>query len=246
MANSKRALNQGHNRLVDALPAKDRASLLAKTERVSVALKQLLYEANEPIREAYFPLSGVMSVISMVDRDTFLEVGTIGNEGVVGVPIVLGADRIPFRAFAQVAGEALKISAEGLREEIATSRALQALINRYMQALFTQLGQSVACNRLHSVEQRFARWMLMTCDRVESNEFPITKEFIAQMLGVQRGGVDPVAVEMQAAGLIDYDRGVMKIVDPTGFERRACACYRIIKDEYDEFLNGHLFHGNKR
>lgn len=226
----------GHNRLLDALPKKDRASVIAKTEKVSLGIKQMLYEMNEPIRDAYFLLSGVASMISVVDGDTFLEVGTIGNEGIVGVPIVLGAERIPFRAFAQVPGEALKISAVALREEIARSRPLQDLVQRYLQALFTQLGQSVACNRLHSIEQRFARWMLTTCDRVESEEFPITQEFIAMMLGARRAGVNQVAVKMQQAGLIRYKHGTMEILDPPGLEERACMCYQIIRQEYDDFL----------
>lgn len=239
MAQKKHTLAGGHNHLLDALPAQERASLIDKSERISLGTKQLLYEINEPIREAYFLLSGVASMISILDEGTLLEVGTIGNEGVVGVPLFLGADRIPFRSFCQVPGEAFKVKAEVLQQEMEQSRALQAVVQRYLQALFTQLAQSVACNRLHSIEQRFARWMLTTCDRVDSDEFPMAQEFMAMMLGAQQASVSQVAVAMQAAGMIEYSRGVIKIRNARRLETQACECYRIIKDEYDRFFNSH-------
>lgn len=227
------------NQLVAALPKKDREQLLKQCEVVSLELKAILYEMDEPIRYVYFPLDGVMSIVSILEDGTLQEVGTVGKEGMVGLPVFLGAERVPFRMFAQVAGDALRMEAAAFRKQLEKSDALRALLQLYVNAMFTQLGQSVVCNRLHSIEERSSRWLLMTRDRVGSNQFQLTQEFLAQMLGVRRASVSQVAAKFREEGLIEYERGVIRILKPKALEARGCECYRIVKDEYDRLIGEH-------
>jgi CRP-like cAMP-binding protein len=229
--------NKSGNRLIDALPSKDRERLLAKTEEVQLELRESLYTPDEPIRYVYFPLTFVASMVSDLGNGGSLEVGTVGNEGMVGIPVFLGTTRVPFRMFAQVAGEALQMEAAALHEEVEQSERLRELLNAYVQAFFTQLSQSVVCNRFHTIEQRFCRWVLMTRDRVGSDTFPLTQDFIGQMLGVRRASVHEVAAKAREEGLLDYNRGVIHILDSRKLKARACECYQIVKDEYDRLLD---------
>ena len=225
------------NRLLRALTPLTLTQILPALEPARLDMKEILAVPNVPIRFVYFPLTGLVSLINTLADGTIVEVATIGNEGLVGLPLFLRANSIPFTAFVQVPGEALRIEAEAfgrlLREG---SEEFRHLLYRYTQALFNQLAQHVVCNRLHPVEQRCAHWLLLTHDRVARDEFPPTHEFLAQMLGVRRASVTTVAGRLQQAGLIRYRRGIVRVLDRTGLEAASCECYGVIKQEYDRLL----------
>jgi CRP-like cAMP-binding protein len=223
----------GENRLLAGLPAASLAALRPDLAVVSCRIKDVVYRPNEPISHVIFPLTGVFSLLSLGDEEgEMIEVATIGNEGFVGLPVFLGADSTPGLAIAQVPGEALRMTAEAFREAVARDAAFAAVLNRSTLALFTQIAQSSFCNRTHPMGQRCARWLLMTQDRVDAPEFPLTHEFLAQMLGVRRATVTEAMGPLQEAGLIEYARGIVGVVDRDGLEAVACECYRIIRDEY--------------
>jgi CRP-like cAMP-binding protein len=224
------------NRLLAALPQPQRDRLLAQLEPVDLELKQIVAEPNVPIPFVYFVLTGVISLVLNVEEDGLSEVATVGNEGFVGVPILLGADSTPLTVMCQIPGSALRMPAADFRAQIQQDEELRTVLGHYTQALFNQISQATACNRLHPIEQRCARWLLMTWDRVHSDHFPLTQEFLAQMLGVRRPSVSVVANLLQRAGLIRYSRGIMTITDPAGLEAATCSCYRVIRDEYDRLL----------
>ena len=175
-------------------------------------------------------------MLTVMEDGSAIEVGTVGNEGMVGIPILLGADRIPGQAFMQVPGSATRMTAEDFKRHVTPGTPLHNLLQRYLQALFNQVAQSAACNRLHSLEERFCRWLLMTRDRVPTDEFPMTQEFLSLMLGVHRPSVSEVAGTFQRAGIIRYTRGKMLIVDRSGLEAAACECYEVVKREFDRLL----------
>jgi CRP-like cAMP-binding protein len=230
----------GRNRLLAALPSEDLERLRPQLTPVQLAVRDVLYEPNKPIAAVYFPTSGVTSIVATMDDGAAVEVATIGNEGMVGLPVFLGAESAPTTAFCQVAGTALRLDANGLRdllgEEGSHSTALMRVLSRYTQALMNQIGQTAACNRHHPIEQRCARWLLMIHDRVGADTFPLTQQFLAQMLGVRRASVNQVARTLQAAGLVTYRRGVIRIVDRARLETAACACYEIIRAEFDRLF----------
>lgn len=224
------------NRLLAALPPEEYERLLPNLENVLVSFKQILYQVNEPIEYLYFPNNALVSLITIMENGDAVEVGTVGNEGIVGLPVFLGAERIPGQAFAQIPGTAMRMRADVFKREVTPASRLFNLLQRYTQALFNQVAQSAACNRLHSIEERLCRWLLMTQDRVGSDEFPLTQEFMGHMLGVRRASVSVAASILQNAGLIRYSRGKMTIVDRVGLENSACECYRIIKAEFQRLL----------
>ena len=224
------------NRLLDSLPRADIERLRPHLEAVSVELMHVIYEPDRPITHVYFPAGCVISLVIYMDDGAAVEMATVGREGMVGLPIFLGADTMPSRAFGQVPGPALKITAAALTEEIERNGPLVRLLNRYTLALFNQVAQTTACNRVHLVEQRCARWLLQTHDRVGSDQFLLTQEFLAQMLGVRRPGVSAAAALLQKAGLIRYARGRITILDRPGLEAAACECYGVIKREFDRLL----------
>ena len=225
------------NRLLRALPPAVRQPLLPALERIPLAMRERLIEPHVPIPSVYFPLHGVVSLISTLGDGTQVEVATIGNEGLIGLPLALYANTIPFTAFVQVPGEALRIDTTVfgrlLDEE---TGAVRQLLYRYTQALFNQLAQHVVCNRLHRIAQRCARWLLMTHDRVGRDDFPLTHDFLALMLGVRRASVTEVAGRLQQAGLIRYRLGRLRVLDRAGLEAASCECYGVIKQEYDRLL----------
>src|SRR5262249_23637303 len=189
------------------------------------------------IEHVYFPLSGVMSLVVQMADNATVEVGTIGNEGMVGTPVLLGVDRSPTKAFCQVPGECLRMSIAEFKQEIeAEDGVFRRLLNRYAQALINQISQSVGCNHLHSVEERTCRWLLMTHDRVGKDEFLLTQEFLAQMLGVRRSSVTVAAGLLEKAGLITYKRGRIRVLDRERLEQASCECYRIVSREYERLL----------
>lgn len=224
----------GENALLAALPPGERDRL--PTERVSLGIKHVVYEPNGPIEHVYFPLTGVMSLVIVMSDGLAVEAATVGNEGMVGLAVFLGAETSPHRAFSQIPGEALRATAEDFRAEVARGGALDAVMRRYNQALVNQMSYSVACNRLHSVEERMCRWLLMTHDRVGADRFPLTQEFLAQMLGVRRPSVTVTAGVLQKAGFIAYTRGNVVILNRPGLEESSCECYRVVRDEFARLL----------
>lgn len=224
----------GTNRLLSALPRQELEWLTELLEPVTLGFKQRLYESNRPIEQVYFPLTSVNSLLVEMQDGRSVEVGTVGNEGMVGLPVFLGAASTSGYAIAQIPGAALRMpAATFVRRVLSGDGALYHALQRYTQALFVQTAQGAACNRLHTQEQRFCRWMLMTHDRVGSDSFPLTHEFTAQMLGVRRATVSEVAAAVQAAGLVSYQRGTMTIRDRAGLEAASCECYAVIRAEYD-------------
>jgi CRP-like cAMP-binding protein len=199
-----------------------------------LTFKEPLAEQGRPIETAYFVNSGVISVVTDLQDGTVVETGTIGREGFLGLPIVFGAEKSPWRAFCQIPGEAFCMPAEALKAEVARGGTLDRVIRRYAGAAMSLLAQSAACNRAHSLEQRMARWLLMTHDRVEADEFPLTQEFLGQMLGVRRPTVSLAGSALQRAGLIAYSRGRIAIVDRRGLEKVSCECYAYVRQQFDD------------
>jgi CRP-like cAMP-binding protein len=226
---------EGANWLLAALPPAEYGRIAARLEPVPLPLRTVLIEPNEPITHVYFPTAGVISMVSPMP-DGVVEVGTVGREGMAGVPILLHAEATSTRAFVQVAGGAQRIAADDLRAAVRESPVLERLLFRYVQALFGQVAQTAACNRLHTLEERCARWLLMTADRVDGPTLELTQQFLAEMLGTHRPAVTLAAGALQKAGLIQYSRGKVTVVDRAGLEAASCGCYAVIRDGYRQLL----------
>jgi CRP-like cAMP-binding protein len=224
------------NLLLAALPPAARLRLTADRAPVDLALSEILSEAGERIRHVYFPTDGFISLITPVRGRGQLEIGLVGSEGMLGVPLLLGVDVSPLRAMVQGAGHAWRVDAATLEQELALNAGLRAALNRYLYVFLAQLMQTATCTRFHLIEARLARWLLMTRDRAHSNQFHITHEFLALMLGVRRVGVTSAASALQRRLLIRYHRGDISILDVRGLERAACACYAIDKQIYARVL----------
>jgi CRP-like cAMP-binding protein len=222
------------NRLLAALPRKDYQKLLPALEPVTLAFQEVLYEPNARIRHVYFPNDCFISMLTTVDADRAAEVGLIGSEGMIGVPVALGAAVSPFRAVVQGGGTAMRMKVADFRRDFSESAALRRELFLFTHLLMIQIAQTAACNRYHVVTQRMARWLLMTRDRVNSNEFRITQEFLALMLGVRRSRVSVAAGSLQERKLIGYRRGTVTILDQIGLEAAACVCYKTVKDIYTQ------------
>lgn len=236
MDQSRRFVLPGQNRLLSSLPRDVQIRLLPRMEKISFSLKQILYDAGQPIAHVYFPLSGVISLLITLKGGETVEVATTGNEGVVGTSLLLGTERSSFKAVCQVTGQALKMRADAFRRSVEEHPELGALVRRYAQALVDQIAQTTACNHVHSVQARMCRWLLMTHDRVGADEFHLTQEFLAQMLGVRRPSVTVAAGLLQKAGLIRYQRGRIRITDRPALESGACECYETVRQEFDRLL----------
>jgi CRP-like cAMP-binding protein len=233
--------NQPHrptkNQLLLALSASEYERLVPYLEQVELPLEKVLYEASEPITHVYFPENSIVSLVcNQLDGST-IEAGLVGSEGMVGLPVIWGGNTTITTAFVQVANGAFRMKAEQLQAEFLRGGELQSLLLRYTQALFTQVTQTAACNRLHRIEERLARWLLMVSDRVQSETFPLTQEFIAQMLGCRRSGVTVAAGILSQAGMINYKRGNINILNRQDLEATSCECYSIIKNEYARLLS---------
>ncbi len=221
------------NRILDALPASEADPLLEGTERVPLEPHQMLYAPGQRIARVYFPLQGVVSLMSPTEEGAWVETATIGNEGMVGVPVLLGGRSIGNgQALAQIAGEAISVGSDHFRAFVDGDGKLREILMAYTQALFAQISQSVACNGTHPIQERCARWLLESHDRVPSDEFGLTQEFLADMLAVRRPSVTVAARALQQAGLIRYARGHITILDREGLEAAACGCYQAVQDEY--------------
>lgn len=221
------------NKLLAALPRKDDQRLFAALEPVTLTYGQVLYEPEERIDYVYFPIDCLVSLLTAVDKRRTLEVGMVGNEGMVGMPLAMGIGVSAVRALVQGSGAALRMTAARFRAEFKTNTRLQQALFRYSHLLMAQVSQTAACNRFHDAEARLGRWLLMTSDRLNRNEFRLTHEFLAHMLGVRRVGVTRAAGDLGRKKLIDYTRGNITIHDRDGLEAAACPCYRIVKDLQD-------------
>ena len=221
------------NSLLAALPRKTYLRLLPGLVPVELVFGEVLYEPGDPIRDVYFPDRSLVSLLTLVEGHLALEVGLVGREGMVGLPLALGIDVSSVRALVQGAGHALKMDAARFRAELHGSPPLQRELHRYIHAMMAQISQTAACNRFHVVEARLARWLLMTRDRVRSGEFRMTHEFLSHMLGVRRAGVTEAAAALQRQKLIEYGRGVIRILDDRGLEAACCNCYEVVRDMYD-------------
>lgn len=215
------------NRLLAALPRAEYRRLLASLEPVTLAFGEILYEPGDSIRHVYFPNDALVSLITLADRQLALEVGMVGREGMVGVSFALGIALSPVRALVQGGGTAMRMKAAPFRKELRQSLPLQREVYLYTHELMVQVAQTAACNRFHVVEARLARWLLMTRDRVGSDHFRLTQEFIGHMLGVRRVGVTNAAHALKQRKLIDYSRGNIEIINGPGLEAAACACYKL-------------------
>ena len=236
MPTSEAAREPVGNRLLAALPRAVYEGLRPHLETVSLGPGDVIYEPDGPIRHVYFPAGCIVSLVAIMGDGSMLELATVGKEGMVGVPLFLETETAPFRSFTQVPGESLRLAADVFRDTIGRSGTVVSLLHRYAQVLFNQVAWSAACNRAHSLEQRCARWLLMTHDRVDTDRFELTQEFLGQMLGVHRPRVNRAAGAIQKAGVIRYVRGRVTVVDRKGLEDAACECYRFIRDEYERLL----------
>lgn len=224
------------NHLLASLPNEDLDRLRPHLKYTELQRRQTLLKAGALIDHVYFPLQGMISLVRQLEDGIAIEVGIVGNDGMLGAPVALGTDLMPCEAMVQLPGAALRLSADVLRAELGRSPPLRALLLRYVQAFFSQISQSVACNGRHTLEQRLARWMLMAQDCVGGGELPISHEFLAMMLARRRAGVTTALGALRAAGLIASSQGRIIISDRKGLEAAACECYRTVKQEYRRLL----------
>ena len=221
------------NRVLASIPAKEYKRLKAHLEPIELKFGQVLYEPGESIRHVYFPVDCLISLLTAVDKRRTLEVGMVGNEGMAGMPFILGMGVSGVRAIVQGGGTALRMASAPFRIEFDRNRPLQDALYRYTYALMAQVSQTAACNRFHEAEPRLARWLLMTRDRVGADEFPLTHEFLAHMLGLRREGVTEAASALKRRKLIGYTRGKIQILDVRGLKKSSCSCYQTVKDVFD-------------
>lgn len=221
------------NRILASLPRKTSQRLLAQLDMVSLKFGQVLYEPGKAIRHVYFPIDCLISLLTAVDKRRTLEVGMVGNEGMAGMPFILGVGVSGVRALVQGQGSALRMVAKSFRIEFARNRLLQEALYRYTYALLAQISQTAACNRFHDAEERLARWLLMTRDRVGADEFSLTHVFLAHMLGLRRVGVTEAASALKQRKIINYQRGKIQILDVKRLKASSCSCYQIVKSVFE-------------
>jgi CRP-like cAMP-binding protein len=225
-----------HNHLLAALPAADLASLAGQMSTERLALGDSIYESGAQLKQVFFPTTSVISMLYVMLDGSSAEIAVVGFEGVVGVSLFMGGNTTPSRAIVQSAGDSLVLSARRVHDEFARGGPLHTLLLRYTQALLTQMAQTAVCNRHHTVDQQLCRWLLLSLDRLQSNEILMTQQLIADMLGVSRGGVTEAAGKLQTAGIINYARGRITVINRLALERAACECYAVVKKEYDRLL----------
>jgi CRP-like cAMP-binding protein len=224
------------NQLLAALPAADSLRLLPQLEPVQLKLGAALYESGGAQSYVYFPTSSIVSLLYVMQDGASAEIAVVGHEGVVGISLFMGGETTPSRAVVQSAGEAYRLRGTLLKAEFERGGPLQLLLLRYTQALITQMAQTAVCNRHHAVEKQLCRWLLLSLDRLQSNVLAMTQELIANMLGVRREGVTEAAGKLQDAGLIEYSRGKITVLDRPKLEAQVCECYAVVKREYDRLL----------
>jgi CRP-like cAMP-binding protein len=224
------------NLLLAALPDAQRAPWLPRLELVDMPLGRVLYESGSKMTHVYFPTTSIVSLLYVLDNGASAEIAVVGNEGIVGVSLFMGGGSTLSRAVVQSAGQGLRLKATAMLQEFNRAGPVLHLLLRYTQALLTQMSQTAVCNRHHSVDQQLCRWLLLSLDRLQSNELVMTQQLIANMLGVRREGVTEAAGTLHRAGLIDYRRGRITVLDRAALERRSCECYAVVKKEYDRLL----------
>ncbi|MDV6342780.1 Crp/Fnr family transcriptional regulator [Nitrosomonas sp. Is35] len=226
----------GTNHLLAALPSDDSEQLLARCVETELVFADTLYRSGDPISHVYFPTTSIVSLVTPIDSNHNLEVGLVGYEGMFGLPLILSINVASYNAVVQGAGQALRLSAPLFLQEIETNAAFKQELKRYLYVVMSQIAQTAGCNRFHVVEARLARWLLMTQDRAQSDQFHVTHVFLAYMLGVRRVGITKAANSLQNKALISYKRGDIKILDRTGLEAASCECYRTEKALYERIL----------
>lgn len=224
------------NHLLAALPPEEFRRLQPYLELVSMPLGSVLYESGSQMHYVYFPTTSIVSLLYVLQDGASAEIAMVGNEGILGIALFMGGGTTPSRAVVQSAGHGYRLQAAFLRDEFNRAGAMLHLLLRYTQALITQMAQTAVCNRHHTVDQQLCRWLLMSLDRLPTNEIFMTQELIANMLGVRREGVTEAAGKLQGAGLIHYRRGHITVIDRPGLESRACECYEVVKKEFDRLL----------
>lgn len=225
-----------HNHLLAALPMEEYERLAPNLELVPMPLGHVLYESGSEFRYAYFPTTAIVPLLYVMLDGASTEIAVVGNEGVIGVALFMGGDSMPHRAVVQSAGYAYRLKGRLLKEEFNHSGRMQHLLLHYTQALLTEMAQTAVCNRYHSLDQQLCRWLLMSLDRLPSDELVMTHELISNMLGVRREGVTEAAGNLQRAGLIKYSRGHITVLDRDGLEARVCECYSVVKREFERLL----------
>jgi CRP-like cAMP-binding protein len=218
------------------LPREEYEHLAPHLDPVSFTLGEVIYESGIQQSHIYFPTTAIISLLYMMENGSSAEMGVAGNEGLVGIALFMGGNTVPNRAVVQSAGEAFRMKTKMLQDEFARGGMFQSLLLRYTQALMTQMSQTAVCNRLHSVEQQLCRWLLLSRDRLQTDELVMTQELIANMLGVRREGVTHAAGRLQENGYISYVRGHITVLDRVGLEASVCECYKVVKEEYDRLL----------
>jgi len=224
------------NQLLAALPTAEFKRIAPHLELVAMPLGDVLYESGGQMEHVYFPTTAIVSLQYVLENGASSEIAGVGNEGVLGISLFMGGNTTPSRAIVQTAGHGYRLKTKLLMEEFNRGGVMQHLLLRYTQALITQISQTAVCNRHHSVEQQLCRWLLLTLDRLPSNDLTMTQELIASMLGVRREGITVAAGHLQQAGCIRYRRGHITVLDRSGLESRVCECYAVVKDEYDRLL----------
>jgi len=224
------------NHLLSVLPTTEYARLLPLLELAELPLGKAVYESGEHLNHVYFPTTAIISLLYVLENGASAEISVVGNEGVVGIALFMGGETTLNRAIVQSAGQAYRLKGQLLLQEFNRAGALQHLLMRYTMALLAQMSQTAVCNRHHSVDQQLCRWLLLSLDRLSSNELSMTQELIADMLGVRREGVTEAAGKLQTAGLIRYSRGLITVVDRPGLEARVCECYEVVRKEFRRLL----------
>jgi CRP-like cAMP-binding protein len=224
------------NHLLAALPLAEWQRWQPQLEAVELPLGQVLYESGSTLGHVYFPTTAIVSLLYVMQNGAAAEIAVVGREGIVGVALFMGGESTPSRAVVQSAGRGFRLKAKAVKQEFEASPAVMHLLLRYTQALITQMAQTAVCNRHHSLDEQLCRWLLLSLDRLSGSELRMTQELIANMLGVRREGVTEAALKLQKAGLIQYSRGRILVLDRAGLEQRSCECYAVVKKEYDRLL----------
>ena len=232
--NSEHSAKQNH--LLAALSDVEYRSIAGGLELIAMPLGEVVYESGSLQPHVYFPTTAIVSLLYVMEDGSSAEIAVVGNEGIIGVALFMGGETTPSRAVVQSAGHAYRLKGQLLKREFTQSVELHQLLLRYTQALLTQMAQTAVCNRHHTLDQQLCRWLLLSLDRLPSNELTMTQELIANMLGVRREGVTEAAGKLQDAGLIQYKRGKITVIDRPGLEAQACECYRVVKKEFDRLL----------
>lgn len=232
------AVDPRANFLLAALPEAEWQRWMPHLEAIDMPLGKVLYESGDTMRHVYFPTTAIVSLLYVMESGASAEIAVVGSEGIVGISLFMGGESTPSRAVVQSAGHGYRLKAQLVKDEFNRAGAAMHLLLRYTQALITQMTQTAACNRHHSLEQQLCRWLLLSLDRLKGSELVMTQELMANMLGVRREGVTEAALNLQKLGMIRYARGRISVLDRPGLERRTCECYAVVKKEYDRLLPG--------